>query len=223
MIDPHGASMIEERGAPLARAKQTVILLHGRGASSNDMFGLSEYIGIPEIAYVAPTAAGGSWWPTSFLAAHAEIEPYLNSALSVVERCVACVTEEGGTAENTTVLGFSQGACLALEYAARATRSLRAGIGFSGGLIGTADKSGAPTDALYGFAPKQFDYQRRRDGMRVFIGCHERDPHIPMARIQASAEVFTKLGAEVKLQVYPGAGHGIVEEEIRYLRALLNQ
>jgi len=223
MIDPHGNSAIEERGAPLSRARQTVILLHGRGASSDDMFGLSEDIGIPEIAYVAPTAAGNSWWPMSFLAPHVAIEPYLKSALSVVERCVARVAEVGGTAENVTVLGFSQGACLALEYAARTTHAMRAAIGFSGGLVGTADKSGMPTNALYGFAPKQFDYQLRPEGLRVFIGCHERDPHIPIARVHTSAEVFTKLGAEVKLHVYPGAGHGIVEEEIRYLRALLNQ
>ena len=213
---------IEQRGAPLSRAKFAVVLLHGRGGSANDMFGLAEHIGLPDIAYFAPTAPGNSWWPTSFLAPFDEIGPFLTPALAEVDRSVETVIETGFPVGRTLVLGFSQGACLALEYAARGQRSIKAGIAFSGGLLGTSDDEGPASNELYGFGPKRFDYDADLSELSIFIGCHERDPHIPEARVRESETVFRTLGAQVETQIYDGTGHGVVGEELTFVRGLLN-
>ena len=217
--DPHAAARLERVGAPPERARLGLVMLHGRGASADDMIRLFEHLAIPDIAAAAPTAAGHSWWPTSFLAPHDALEPYLGSALQAAARAVDAL---GMPAGRLVVMGFSQGACLACEYAARASDAPMALAALSGGLVGTGDADGPAEEALYGHGPKHFDYASRREGMRALIGCHERDPHIPLDRVRASAQVLQSLGAEVTLQVHLGAGHGIVADEIRWLRALLN-
>lgn len=148
---------------------------------------------------------------------------HLASALAAVERCAVLAVAEGAARDRLTVLGFSQGACLALEYAARSPKPLAAVFGLSGGLIGTGDEpGGVQSDALYGYAPKAFDYAARRDGLSVYIGCHERDPHIPLARVGESETVFEGSGASVTTEIFPGAGHGVLAEEIARLRRHLN-
>jgi len=149
-------------------------------------------------------------------------EPKLTAALAAMETAVADVLAEGMPPERIVLTGFSQGACLALEHAARAGRSYRAVAGLSGGLIGTGEAGGAGQDALYGHAPKTFDYPGRLDGTRVMIGCHDRDPHIPLARIDESVAVFEGMGAEVTTYIHPGAGHGVSAEEVTWLRGVLN-
>lgn len=221
--DPHGQATIEQFGAPVSRARFTVIALHGRGASAADMRSLADHIGIPDVAYIAPTAGGRSWWPTSFLAPHQDLQPHLDSALTAVTRCVSQAMTEGAEADRLILMGFSQGACLALEYGARSDRSLKAAVGLSGGLLGTGDlPDGAPSEALYGHTPKAFDYPQRREGVSVYLGCHERDPHIPLARVRETATTFDRLGASTVTGIFPGSGHGVVSEEISHLRGLLN-
>lgn len=221
--DPHVGGGVAWGGAPLARARLAVVMLHGRGGSARDMLDLAEHLAIPDIAYLAPEAAGHSWWPQSFLAPLAANEPGLSSSLGAVARLMEQLEGEGFGPERTVALGFSQGACLALEYAARAGRPLRAVVGLSGGLIGTGEVDGSPRDDLYGHAPKRFDYAGRLDGTTGFIGCHERDPHIPLARVRATEAVLERLGAQVAAQIYPGAGHGVTAEEMRFVRGLLNR
>jgi phospholipase/carboxylesterase len=221
--DPHAGGRVVSGGAPLARASLTMIMLHGRGGSPEDMLSLAEHLALPDIACLAPSAAGGSWWPQSFLAPLAANQPELDSALSAVERLAGKLANEGFGPGRLVVLGFSQGACLALEYAARSGRSHRAVAGLSGGLVGTGDAPGAADPALYGQAPKMFDYDGRLDGTPVLLGCHERDPHIPLARVRTSAEVFGRLGARVETLIHPGAGHAVVADEIAALRAMLNR
>ncbi|MCV3274272.1 dienelactone hydrolase family protein [Roseobacter sp. WL0113] len=186
------------------------------------MLGLAGHLGLPDIAFVAPEAAGRSWWPQSFLAPLSENEPGLSSGLRLIGRAVDMLGSEGIGPERTMIMGFSQGACLALEYTARNGKGLYAAAGLSGGLVGTGEDPGPAQDALYGYRPKQFDYDTRFSGTKIFIGCHERDPHIPLARVRTSQEVFAKMGAEISVQIYPGAGHGIVDDEIKVLRGLLN-
>jgi phospholipase/carboxylesterase len=130
---------------------------------------------------------------------------------------------QGFGPDRTALLGFSQGACLALEYAARAVRAPGVVAGLSGGLVGTAEADGGPRAELHGHAPKRFDYAGRLEGVRVFIGCHERDPHIPLARVRESEAVLRERGAEVRVDIHPGAGHGVLEQEIRVLRGLLQR
>ena len=221
--DPHAGGRVATSGAPPGRATVAMILLHGRGGSPEDMLALAGHLALPDIACLAPAAAGGSWWPQSFLAPLSENEPALGSALAVVARVVAMLANEGFGPDRIAVVGFSQGGCLALEYAARSGLRHRAVAGLSGGLVGTGDAPGAVDPALHGHRPKRFDYDGRLAGTPVLIGCHERDPHIPLARVRASADVFERLGAQVETRIHPGAGHGILGDDIAALRAMLNR
>ena len=221
--DPHGGKQVVRGGAPLTRARLALVMLHGRGGSSEDMLDLAAHLALSDVACLAPEAAGNSWWPQSFLAPLSRNEPGLSSGLRAVKAVVGELEREGISPDRVIVMGFSQGACLALEHAARAGLRFRGVVGFSGGLVGTGEADGTPSDALYGHAPKRFDYEGRLDGVPVFLGCHERDPHIPLTRVEESAAVFGRLGAEVTTQIYPGAGHGVVEEEVLFLRGLLNR
>lgn len=199
-----------------------MVMLHGRGGSAQDMLNLAEHFAIPDVAYVALEAAGRSWWPNSFLAPLAANEPAVSSGISAVARVVEHLEAEGFGSERLVVLGFSQGACLALEYAARAGRPLVAIVSLSGGLLGTGEEDGPPRADLYDHRPKRFDYAGRLDGVVAYMGCHERDPHIPLARVQETEATFEHLGASVTADIYPGAGHGVTEAGVRFVRGLLN-
>lgn len=219
---PHDGLRVEAAGALLSKARLVVVLAHGRGGSPSDILGLGQHLAIPDVAYIAPTAATHSWWPNSFLAPLEDNQPWLGSALDAFGSAVETVVEQGIPPERIVIAGFSQGACLALEHGARAGRSYRGVVGLSGGLVGTRDIGGPPLPELYGQTGKGFDYIGRVDGTRVFLGCHERDPHIPLARVHETEQVFQSMGGSVTTQIYPGQGHGVVEEEISFLRGLLN-
>ena len=197
-------------------------MLHGRGGSPDDMLGLHAHLALPNVAALAPEAADHSWWPDSFLAPLAVNGAGLASGLSVVAALLDDLERSGFGPERTVLVGFSQGACLALEAAARLVRPFRAVAALSGGLVGTGEGGGASLPELYGRADKTFDYDGRLDGVPVLIGCHARDPHIPLARVHRSAEVLTAMGAAVETLVIPGAGHAIVAEEAAWLRGRLN-
>ena len=181
--------------------------MHGRGAAAADILSLATDLGLNDVAYVAPNAPGGTWYPYSFLSALTQNEPQLTSSLSVVDSVVAVLHAEGVTDDRIGFLGFSQGACLALEYVARRARNHAAVIAFSGGLIGPL---GTPRD-----------YRGALDGMPVFLGCSDVDPHIPLARVHESAEVFRRLGANVIERIYPGMGHVVSDDELEVARTLL--
>lgn len=223
MVDPHAGGRVAQGGAPLARARLAVVMLHGRGGSGADMLSLAEDLAIPDIAYLAPEAAGRSWWPQSFLAPLALNEPGLSSGLGMVARVMERLESQGFGPERIVALGFSQGACLALESVARAGRPLHGVVALSGGLLGTGEVDEPAREELYAHAPKRFDYAGQLDGTTAFIGCHERDPHIPLARVRETQAVLERLGAKVTAQIYPGTGHGITEQEIRFVRGLLNR
>ena len=190
-----------------------IVLLHGRGASGRDMMGLIPALGAEGFAAAAPDAPGHSWWPTSFLAPSAEMEPWVARGLGRVDGALSGM-ERG----RSVVVGFSQGACLALEWAARRGVGIGAVVAFSGGLVGTADRGG-PEEALYGAADKAFDYGADLTGVRVVVTCHERDPHIPLKRARDSADVLGRLGAEVAMVAHPGVGHQPMPDGIAAARA----
>lgn len=219
---PHAGRPIIHAGAGLGEATTVLIALHGRGGAPDDMIALSVHLGIPDSAVVlALGAAARSWWPDSFLAPLAANEPDLSSALSVVSDLVDDLTSLGVEPQRIALMGFSQGACLALEAAARMAKPLRAVAAFSGGLVGTADAGGVARDDLYGRPSKAFGYSGRLDGVPILIGCHERDPHIPLARVRESEDVLSGMGADVDVITIPGTGHGIVEAEVAWLRERL--
>ncbi|MFD1914213.1 alpha/beta hydrolase [Halodurantibacterium flavum] len=211
---------IRRGGMPAETARLGLVLLHGRGGSAADMLGLPAQAGLQDLALVAPEAAGNSWWPVSFLAPHDALAPWLDRALADVDAAIGTLEAAGLTRDRIALAGFSQGACLALEYAAR-HGGLHSVFGFSGGLVGTGDAGGGAEPALYGYGEKRFDYAGRADGMPVWISCHARDPHIPLSRVERSAETFRAIGAEPETRIWPGAGHGLGREDLSAMARLL--
>lgn len=175
-------------------------MLHGRGADAADILSLQPYLSHPDIAYLAPEAPGNAWYPFSFLAPFEQNEPQLSNALQTVADAVKMATDAGIPHDKIFFMGFSQGACLSLEYAARNANKFAGILGFSGGLIGPEG-----TD---------FSYSGSLEGTPVFLGCSDRDPHIPLHRVEKTAEVLSAMGAEVNKQIYPNMPHTIIEEEI---------
>jgi phospholipase/carboxylesterase len=167
-----------------------LVLVHGRGATAEGILDLGLALALPDLALAAPQAPGMTWWPTSFLEPAAQMEPYVERGMAAIDAAIDALVEEGLSRDRIALAGFSQGGCLALEYAAR-RGGVTAVFGLSAGLVGTGDAEGPATDALYGFGPKAFDYATRLDGVPVEITVHERDPHIPLARAQESETVFT--------------------------------
>lgn len=207
--DPHAGQPVLASGAPLAAAKAAMILLHGRGANAADILGLADVIDRPGFAYLAPDAAGNAWYRNPFMAPAVRSEPHLASALRLVARLVAEAGDAGIPPERVAVLGFSQGGCLALEFAARNPRRYGAVVGLSAGLIGER------------IAPE--DYSGSLDGTPVFIGCSDVDPFIPLERVEQSAAIMKQLGGAVTQRTYPGAPHTIVPDEIEHIRRIADK
>ncbi|MEM1043238.1 MAG: dienelactone hydrolase family protein [Bacteroidota bacterium] len=216
--DPHADQPVLASGTPLGDAHAAVVLLHGRGASAQNILMLASEFGRGDLAYLAPQAAGSSWYPYSFLAPLSQNEPKLSSALQVVGRMLDELEAGGVPPEHVVLAGFSQGACLASEYVARNTRRYGGVAVLSGGLIGREQLRGADPPA-----DKRLDYEGDLAGTPVFLGCSDVDPHIPLVRVEDSADALGRLGAEVTLQVYPGMGHTVNDDKIEYVRRLLNR
>jgi predicted esterase len=203
----HQNQRVVARGRPLAEAEAAMILVHGRGASAENIMDLAELLPHPDMAYLAPQAAHNTWYPYSFMNPTEQNEPYLSSALARLESLVAEVEAAGIPAEKLVLAGFSQGACLAAEFAARNARRYGGLLLFSGGLIGPP---GTPRD-----------YAGSLDGTPVFIGCSDADFHIPLERVQETTATLRRMGAAVTEKIYPGLGHTIIGDEIEQARRLL--
>lgn len=206
--DPHAGQPVLARGAPLAQARAAMVLLHGRGASAGDILTIADELEAPDVAFLAPQAAGYTWYPNRFIEPVARNEPWLSSALGLVGGLMARVAEAGIPAERTLVLGFSQGACLTLEYVARNPRRYGGVAGLSGALIENGD------------APRS--YEGSLAGTPVFLGCSDVDPHIPEGRVERSAALLRDLEADVTVRLYPGLGHTVNRDELDAVQALLD-
>ncbi len=205
--DPHGGGGTVHFGPELDAADAAVILMHGRGDSAHGILLLAPELRVPGVAFLAPQASGGSWYPESFLAPIEVNEPWLSSALRRIAALAEDVAASGILPERTVLMGFSQGACLALEFAARNARRYGGVVAFSGGLIG---RDGTPRD-----------YDGSMEGTPVFLGCSDIDPHIPLTRAQESARIMEGLGGEVDERIYPGMGHTVNEDELEWAHQLL--
>ena len=196
---------LRRAGAPPARAKGIVLLVHGRGASAESMLPLADVVAQPDLCYLAPQAEGYTWYPQSFMAPTAANEPFLSRALARLAGIIADVLESGVAPAQLSVIGFSQGACLTSETVLRNPRP----YGFIGVLSGGAiGPPGTPRD-----------YQGSLAGARIFLGCSDNDPHIPLLRVKETSAAFARMGAGVTERIYPGSSHGISEDEITFLRA----
>jgi predicted esterase len=206
---PHGGERVLMGRAPLETAAGALIAIHGRGGGAEDIMALAREIAPPNVTIVAPQAAGNTWYPYPFLEPMERNEPYLSSALRTVADLVAQLGEHGIPPERIALMGFSQGACLALEAAARNARRYAAVIGFSGGLIGPPGTS--------------FDFAGSLDSTPVFLGCSDVDPHIPKERVEESAVALDRLGAAVDVRLYPGMSHTVNRDELEAARGILDQ
>lgn len=195
-----------EAGAPLATARAAMILVHGRGASAADIMTLGSELMHPGVAYLAPQAAGNAWYPHPFTAPIQSNEPDLSSALEVLAALLDQV-EKSIPDDRIILLGFSQGACLTLEFAARHARRYGGVAGLSGGLIGP---DGTPRD-----------YPGSFDATPVFLGCSDVDPHIRKERVLEAADVFTRMRANVTAKLYPQMGHTVNPDEIEAVRGMV--
>jgi predicted esterase len=205
--DPHAGQPVLHAGPPLHAARLAVVLLHGRGASAEDILGLSHELRARDVAYLAPQAEGHTWYPYSFLAPIRQNEPGLGSALTVIASLLQDLEARGVPPGRVALMGFSQGACLAVEFAARHARRYAAVAALSGGLIGPP---GTPRD-----------YQGSFDGTPVFLGCSDVDAHVPVERVHESADVFRRMGAAVDERIYPRMGHTVNRDELDAIDALL--
>lgn len=206
---PHAGQPVLHAGEPLDHAQAAMVLLHGRGATAPDILTLAAQVNEGGFAYLAPQAAENTWYPLSFLAPLASNEPWLTSALETVSMALARVAAAGISPERTMLLGFSQGACLMLEYVARHARRYGGIAGLSGGLIGP---EGTPRG-----------YAGSLAGTPVFLGCSDVDPHVPARRVEETAEVLRRLGADVTMRLYPGMGHTVNDDELEAVRAIARQ
>jgi predicted esterase len=206
--DPHRDQPVLLAGAPLAEAHGVMVLAHGRGGSAQDMIGFARELDRPAFACFVPEAAGRAWYPYSFLEKLERNQSYLNSALKLFKGILSKIEAADIPLERTVLVGFSQGACLMLELAARNARRYGGVAGLSGGLVGP---EGTPRDYLGSLG-----------GTPVFLGCSDVDPHIPKRRVDETEAVFTRLGAQVTKRIYPGLGHAINQDEIEAVRRMLD-
>jgi len=194
-------------GQPLSDATKALVLLHGRGATAEDILGLAGEFQVPGFALIAPQATNYTWYPYSFMAPINQNEPWLSSALQLVTDTVNDIRNAGIKDENIYFAGFSQGACLTLEYVTRNARRWGGAAALTGGLIG---------DRIYGE-----HYSGDFAGTPIFIGTSNPDPHVPVERVNASTVLIKGMNANVVEKVYPGMGHTINRDEITIANKML--
>ena len=195
-------------GAPFGRGAGVVVMIHGRGAGPPNILTLVPQIDRPEFTYLAPAAADRTWYPLSFMADTEKNEPKLSAALAMLTALLDDVVARGTARGRIVVLGFSQGACLALELVVRNAARYGGVLAFTGGLIGPPGTT--------------WNYPGSFDGTPVFLASSDVDHHVPLSRVHESAEVFERMGASVTKRVYPGMGHIVNDDEIAFTKALLD-
>ncbi|HET7275722.1 MAG TPA: dienelactone hydrolase family protein [Longimicrobiaceae bacterium] len=207
--DPHRGQPVLTAGRSVNEAEAAMILIHGRGATAGSILQLAAELDRPEFAFVAPQAAQNAWYPYSFLAPVEQNEPNLSSALRLVGTIVDDVLGADIPRERLMLLGFSQGACLTLEFTARNAGRYGGVVGLTGGLIGPDE------------TPR--NYKGQLEGTPVFIGTSDPDPHVPISRVEETASVLERMGARVNTRVYPGLPHTINEDELKQVRSIMDQ
>lgn len=188
-------------GKELREAEKVLVLIHGRGGSAKEFLSLANQLNTQDFAVLAPQATDFTWYPNSFLAPVAQNEPEYSSALEVLEELLEDIKETGIEAENIYFAGFSQGACLTLEFVTRNAQRFGGVAAFTGGLIG---------DKIY-----TENYSGDFNGTPIFIGTGDPDPHVPVERVEDSAEILRELNANVEVKIYKNRPHTISEDELK--------
>ncbi len=206
----HANQPVVQAGSPLERAEVVMVMVHGRGAGPAGITSLIAPIDRPRVTYLAPSAAGGTWYPYSFLSPKEQNQPGLSSALDVLDGLVTQLIANGLPSHKIILLGFSQGACLASEFIIRHQRRYGGLLALSGGLIGPPGTTWDDVDGSF-------------DGMPAFFGCSDVDHHIPKERVLESEREFTRLGARVRRTLYPGMGHLVNEDEVAEVQRVVDE
>lgn len=206
---PHKGQPVYNAGESPEAASTAVIMLHGRGATAMDILSLAAELSVPGTAFLAPQAANNTWYPHRFMEPTISNEPWLSSALSVIARIMLHLKDSGISPEKTFLLGFSQGACLALEYAARNARRYVGIAGLSGGVIGAENEQRQDRGNL--------------QGTPVFLGCSDVDPHIPKERVLKTEQIMKALGGNVTVKIYPNMPHTINRDEMEFVKKMLQE
>ena len=194
-------------GVPLNDAKKALIMIHGRGASAHDILSISKHLNVDDFALVAPQAENRTWYPYSFLAPINENEPSFSKSLEAIHQVVVAIQQNGIEKENIYFLGFSQGACLALEFTARNAAKYGGVVAFTGGLIG---------DKIY-----ENHYEGNFQNTPIFIGTSDPDLHVPVERVNETEVLLKKMGAAVTKKIYENMGHTISQDEIDLVNELI--
>ena len=198
---------IVEAGRKIVDAKKVLLMLHGRGGSAEDILSLSSHLEVNDFALIAPQATNNTWYPFSFMVPPAQNEPWLSSALKLLKEIVDDITSTGKSSSQVYLLGFSQGACLTLEFVTRNAMKYGGIVAFTGGLIG---------DKIY---PE--NYKGDFDSTPVFIGTSNPDPHVPVERVYATSNILKKMNAQVTEKIYDNMGHTINKDEIDHANKLI--
>ncbi len=206
-LPPHGGQPVLSYGAEPKGARAAVIAIHGRGAGPRDILNLAPMIAAPGVAFLAPAASGGTWYPLGFMSPIVQNEPGITSGISVIHALIDEMVAAGIPIERIVLLGFSQGACLASTAAQRRPARYGGVLVFSGGLIGPPGTAWSEAGAF--------------DGTPVFLGCSDRDAHIPEPRVRESAALFERMGATVSCRIYEGMEHLVNEDEVAFARELI--
>ncbi len=207
--DPHKDKPVIYKGAAVENAKAAMILIHGRGADAESILTLSEVFAEEDFLYAAPQANNNTWYPFSFLAPVDDNEPGITSGLSKINSTLKTLNEKGISSERIILLGFSQGACLVLEYCSRFPQKFGGVVGLSGGLIGP--------DGIIRIKPGA-----SLNGSSIFLGCSDIDPHIPIERVHFTEKYLEEMGGNVTKKIYPGLGHTINDDEIKIIKVFMN-
>lgn len=205
--NPHHGQPVRKAGEPLNIARAAMLMVHGRGARAEDILAIANQLNQSGFAYLAPQAAQNTWYTNRFLVPLADNEPWLSSAMAFVANTLTQIIDVGIPSERIILLGFSQGACLTLEFAARNARRYGGIVGLSGALIGPDD------------TPR--DYAGSLAGTPVFLGCSDVDFHVPKERVDETAQVLRKLGGEVSERLYPNLDHSVNQDEIEFVRGMM--
>ncbi len=206
-LPPHAGEPVLVSGTPLTEARAAVILLHGRGASAADIMSLAPEFDADGVAFLAPQAAGHTWYPLSFLAPLEANQPGVDSAHAVIERLIEAAGESGLTPDRCALIGFSQGACLAIDHAARFPRRYACIAAYTGGLIG-------PPGHAFRFTGSLADTP-------ALVSANDPDPHVPWARVAESAHLLESMGAKVRIERYPGRPHSVTREQVEITSKML--
>jgi len=207
-MQPHEGQPVVEAGLPLGRSPVVVLMVHGRNAAPANILDLARRFDRPNLTYLAPAAAGRTWYPHSFMAESDSNEPGISSGLAVLASLVDQVEAAGITRSGIVLAGFSQGACLVSEFAIRHASRFGGVLVLSGGAIGPPGT--------------RWNYDGAFDHTPVFLGCSDQDAHVPASRVRETADVFTRMGADVTLRIYPAMGHLVNDDETAFAQGLLD-